>query len=178
MKILIDTTQEKLFVLLVQKDFSVVDYYLESEIKKSDLLNVVVTKILKDNKVSINEVDSIYVTTGPGSFMGDRAGLIFARTISQVSKIKLFTGTSFNLYVYGKEDTYYIDAKGNTSYKGKLNSNNKFEVSLVDGVESFSTPLYKEIIKSPKQLFDMFEEVKNLKEIKPTYIKEPRIGGR
>ena len=178
MKIIIDTTQEYLFVLLMDKDFKTVDKYLKIVKKKSDILSSVVSNILLENKITMKNIKEIYVTTGPGSFMGARAGLMFARTIAQTSNIKLFTGSSFELISCGMPGDYLIDAKGNTGYWGKVSAEGKLTIELVETTdEKFTTPLYQDIIKEPMLVTDRFVEVKDLSKVEPLYIKEPRIGG-
>ena len=81
MKLFIDTTQNYCNIALINSRNQILDTY--QELTNNNMTDVVVERIsyiLDKNKVSKNEIDSIYFLIGPGSFTGCRVGYIIVNT--------------------------------------------------------------------------------------------------
>ena len=172
MKLFIETCLPDLFVGILDENSQFLDYAHHKKMqKKSDNLAEIVTGLLDKNKINIKDIKQIYVTEGPGSFMGVRAGLIYAMTLAQVLKIELLTSNTLRFISHGSKEHIYLDAKSNESYYYTYPNKN---VKLVPFQED--TPMdYKAFISKPEKYLKMFV-VRDAKEIKPLYVKEPKIG--
>jgi len=165
MKLLIDTTGKKLFISLINdgKTLSYIEY--PSLKKKSELLPKVVKELLGD--IPLKDIDEYFVVKGPGSFMGTRAGLMFATTAATIGNKKIFTIDSLKFISKGQKGKYFRDASGNSSYKYE---DGRYEI--VEGVYESPYPL-QDIIKNPTEYLSLFIKDEDLD---PNYIKEPRVG--
>lgn len=97
MRLVIDTTSKNVLIALV-KDTKGLSMFNE-KIEK-DLSTIFVDKIysmLNENSIKINDIDEIYVATGPGSFTGIRIGLTFSKVVSTSLNIKLIPISSLEL---------------------------------------------------------------------------------
>ena len=63
----------------------------------SEILIVEVEKFLKKSKISIKQLKSIYVITGPGSFTGIRSALTFAKSLKLTMKLNLYGLSKFEI---------------------------------------------------------------------------------
>ncbi|MBX4210305.2 MAG: hypothetical protein K4H23_04110 [Mollicutes bacterium PWAP] len=174
-KILIDTTNKHMYFLLLN-DWKIVESKTFKHLKfKSDSLVNELSFFLNKNNLSLRNIDELYVTNGPGSFMGIRASLMFAKTFKISTNKKVFVASSFIFPSNGFEDgDFYINASGNTSYITQIKNGNSIEVLGSQNIESNYD--YLLIEKNPKFFLSLFEEIEFFNEIEPNYIKNPRIG--
>jgi len=87
--LIIDATADKIFLsLIVDKNI----YTCSHENSKSNFekLIILITDFLNKNKISINEIDNIYVNRGPGSFAGIRSSLSIAKGLFLSKKIDYY----------------------------------------------------------------------------------------
>ena len=173
MKLLIDTSLKTMFLSLI-KDGKTISFYKETIQKKADALPNVFKELIVNAKIDVKDIKEIYVTTGPGSFMGARTALTFVRTISQITGAALYAADTLSFISGSQKGEYYIDAKSGQSYKGVFDGEN-MSISLVDFKED-SIVDYPAIIDTPKAYLSTFKKTSPL-ECFPTYFKEPRIGG-
>ena len=173
MKLLIDTSLKTMFLSLIDGE-KTISFYKETIQKKADALPVVFAELLEKADINANDIKEIYVTTGPGSFMGSRTALTFVRTIAQITGAKLYATDTLSFISGSIKGEYFIDAKSGQSYKGVFDGEN-MSVSLAEFKED-SIVDYSSMIDTPKQYLSTFKKVDPLK-VFPTYFKEPRIGG-
>jgi len=64
-----------------------------------------IPSLLKENNVSINDIDAIGICIGPGSFTGIRVGISFVKAIRLVRDIPIFGISSFDAMVEDAEKT-------------------------------------------------------------------------
>lgn len=172
MKLLIETCLSDFFIGLVNDKNEFADYIHEKKLqKKSERLPDSVREILKKNKLDVSDLTGIYITKGPGSFMGVRAGLMYGATLARITNTPLFTVNTMKFISGGKPGKYFLDAKSDESF---MYEHPKNKVRLVKFEKD--TPMdYKELIKNPKQYLDLFDLTKPGKAL-PEYFKEPRVG--
>lgn len=82
-----------------------------------------IDEVTKDNQLSINDIDAIAVSNGPGSFTGIRIGVSTARALSQILKIPCVQVSSLEALAMrsGKEDVLVcpiLDARRSQVYGG------------------------------------------------------------
>ena len=176
--LIIDTSNSDLFVSIVKNKKTIVSTHLENCEKKSEKLPLIVSKMFQNKKLKngVKALDEIYVNKGPGSFMGVRAGVLFAKTLAYTLKIKLYACDNLLFISNGQDGTYHIDAKGGLSYQGIV-SKGEAKIELVDFKENSKID-YGRIKKKPQLILNLFKLVDNIHDFEPLYIKEPQVGGK
>lgn len=170
MKLLIETCLDDLYLALIKNGKTLVYIREENLLKKSDELPIAFKKLIDDQGIKVKDITDIYVTKGPGSFMGVRAGLIFASTIAQVTGAKLHTCDTLFFASKGARE-FWVDAKGRESYYFDPKA---YQTKLVEGYhESFVD--YEDIFNHPESYLVLFEETKAA-EVQANYMKEPSVG--
>lgn len=175
MKLFIDTINADFFISLIEGDKTIAFIHKEKLIKKSDFLPKAFNELMTKANKNIKDIKSIYVTNGPGSFMGIRAGLTFAKVISHVLKTSLYVANNFIFIAGGQDGIYYVDAKSNQSFEGVVKGYD-VEVKLINATDD-STIDYKAFIETPEMTLKNFKEVKDIVNYEPQYFKDPQIGG-
>ena len=87
--LIIDAAADKIFLsLIIDKNI----YTCSHENSKSNFekLIILITDFLNKNKISINEIDKIYVNRGPGSFAGIRNSLSIVKGLFLTQKIDYY----------------------------------------------------------------------------------------
>lgn len=168
MKVFIDTTQSVFIGILFDDNFNVIDKHIVNTTKKVEEVVVFFNEKVKN----ISSIKEIYINIGPGSFVGSRAALIYARTVIQLNaNIKLFQTTSFDLIKkrFMKSKTIY--ATKNKSYVLKKN-----KIFIVRKSKHEQLIDYDEIILNFDKYKSLFTQIDPQK-VKPLYASEPQIGG-
>lgn len=175
MKVLIDTSNPDLFLSLIDGDKTLSYIHIKDLVKKADELPSAYAALLEKANVKTSDIKSFYITTGPGSFMGSRSALVFARTICQITKASLYTASSFAFVSAMQDGVYFIDAKGNSFYKAFISSG-EIQMSLVP--EGKPTEInYDQIIENPSKYLYGFSIEKDLLKAEAIYLKQPKVGG-
>lgn len=126
-ELIIDTSSNTLYVGLNN------DGHLSSVTRKGNNDNAAflinkIDELLKENKITIDDITTIIVGVGPGSYTGARVAVVVAKTIASTKKITLKTISSLNLLSSGYANvTAAIDARRKHYYVGTYN--NGIEVS-------------------------------------------------
>ena len=87
--LIIDATADEIFLsLIVGKNI----YTCSHENSKSNFEKfiILITDFLNKNKITVNEIDNIYVNRGPGSFAGIRSSLSIAKGLLLTKKIDYY----------------------------------------------------------------------------------------
>lgn len=104
----INTSTDKMIVAIVVDDEI---KYLCKENKGRDLsvsLMPSIEEAFQDSNLQPSDIDSIFVTDGPGSFTGIRMGITVAKTMAWGLKIKVIPISSLELMASTKTDREYI----------------------------------------------------------------------
>ena len=127
---------------------------ITNEITHSEKLLPIIHETLKENDLTLDDIDMFATINGPGSFTGIRIGLATIKAFAQVKNIDIFSISSIDLmsYVAAKKDfernpqskvsmgMSLIDAKNNRVYyrvnKVTRNDNEKFEITSSTDVEN------------------------------------------
>jgi len=156
--------------------------------KTNDNLLGHIEKLLKANKLELDNLDVIGVCIGPGSFTGLRASISLVKGICTSKNIKVITFTSFEELEYNKED--YLVLEGFSSFvyilhKGKAECKDigevKNDIKTIKGkillqTESLKDKLGNYQVASKKTQIMLKEKIKmanfsNFETIEPLYLR-------
>jgi tRNA threonylcarbamoyladenosine biosynthesis protein TsaB len=87
--LIIDTAFETCQVGLVRDGKIVAEDKITSGGGHDRVLATMMETLFKQNEITAKDIDTIFVTTGPGRFTGLRVGIAFARGLGLVNKAKL-----------------------------------------------------------------------------------------
>lgn len=87
--LLIDTSKREEISVRLRIDNK--EYVLEerSDRKKAQAVLPLVDTLLKEQKISLQDITTIEVNTGPGSFTGLRVGVAIANTLGRLLKVPI-----------------------------------------------------------------------------------------
>lgn len=97
------------------------EFFVNSGLTHSETLMPMVSQILDDTKLSINEIDAFAVSVGPGSFTGVRIGVSCVKGMAFVLNRPIFGvstlyGMAFNVLQEGAIICAVMDARCNQVY--------------------------------------------------------------
>lgn len=136
-QLFIDVTSRKC-ILAIYKNFKIhTSIIVDTNNNLTDIIVEHLNDLLKITNLQYQDLEAIYLNTGPGSFTGIRVGAIVAKTICTIfNKIKLFINDSLNIIANGKNDVFvYLDAKGNKSYVITITNNIQNEYKIITNKE-------------------------------------------
>ena len=88
-------THDKDIIITLFKNGKVLEASLKSsERHHSDFTMSMIESVLKNNNLTVHELDEILVVNGPGSFTGVRIGVTIAKTLAYTLNIPIKTITS------------------------------------------------------------------------------------
>ncbi len=116
----------------------------------SVLVMPMIDNILKNNNITVNDLNEIIVVNGPGSFTGVRIGVTIAKTLAYTLNIPIKTISSLEIYAVSikSNDNKLIeisDLKG--KYIGYFNKDNE----LINDLIYLKNDEYIEFIKDKKK---------------------------
>jgi len=123
----IDTAASRLIISIV-KNMEMI-YYIEEKNDKtlSSRIMSIVDNAFKESNIKPNDIDTIFVVTGPGSFTGIRVGVTIAKTFGWSLNKKIIPLSELELMATINVDTDYIvpiiDARRGYVFGGVYNRN-------------------------------------------------------
>jgi tRNA A37 threonylcarbamoyladenosine modification protein TsaB len=115
-KLIIDVTNEKLFLLIITND-DIYNITHENTKINYEKLSIIINDFLNTQSLKISNINKIYVNRGPGSFAGIRNSLSVVKAFNIAKKI--------DYYCYSLED--FRDEQDIT-YENIPNLCNKFKI--------------------------------------------------
>lgn len=117
----LETSWKQGSVALFEDDEQIQDQQLQEEHAHGRRLAPAVLEVLKNNRLSSQDLDLIAVDVGPGSYTGLRVGVSFAKTLAYAEEIPVTTVTSCDAIadeapVTEKKLCVVIDAQWNEVY--------------------------------------------------------------
>ncbi len=184
----IDTAYKYLTVALIDDNKIVDSISLECFKKQSEEVFVYLDELFKKANLSKNDIDSVCISKGPGSYTGVRIAMTIAKVLCKVKDLKLYTISTLRLYAGNNKNTMVLmDARANRAYVGVYNNEKcllkdcALELKDIDK-KDYDVVLDGSLIglenKNPDisncflNTKGMWEEVKDINFLAPEYLKE------
>lgn len=117
--ILLDSSNTKLAVGLAHNDVMLEVICYEAWQQQSEYMVQELNKLLTKYEVKNEEIESVMVAVGPGSYTGVRIAITIAKTISVALGIKIYAASSLQVLKSGKKPSIcLINARSKRSYIG------------------------------------------------------------
>ncbi len=120
MKLFMDSSTNYLYLALYDKE-EIAMFIRNGKNDHSETLTDILEKFLKEQNVSVDNINEIYVGRGPGSYTGVRISGTVAKVLALIKNKKLYSFSTLDLLMLSKinDDGIYmprIVAKKNHSY--------------------------------------------------------------
>lgn len=178
----IDTHDKDIVITLFKNGKVLASSIKTSERHHSDFTMPMLDNILKDNNITVHNLNEILVVNGPGSFTGVRLGVTIAKTLAYTLNIPIKTITSLETLAISnnsKKDKLVIihDIKGvyGATFKENKLDGEIFYKSNVE-FEEMNKDKYLIIEEGTLDMEGIYEYVKNIKptiahKVNPLYVK-------
>ena len=118
----IDTAYKYLTCVLIENDRIISSYFEECFKHQSEEVFVALDRIFKEAGKSRDDIDSICISEGPGSYTGVRIAMTIAKTIGEVKPCDVYTISTLRLYAACRENIMVLmDARAGRAYYGIYN---------------------------------------------------------
>lgn len=130
MKLLAINSSEKQAEISLLNENEKIIYKLEEGKSHSEYLLLEIENLLERNNLKIQDIDSVCVNVGPGSFTGIRIGISFVKAFMLALKINVVTVSNFEIVSYNildKPKEYFVILPSNSSdvYYCKFKENSR-----------------------------------------------------
>lgn len=184
----IDTAYKYLTVALIENEKIVDSISLECFKKQSEEVFVYLDDLFKRSHINKNDIDSMCISKGPGSYTGVRIAMTIAKVLCEVKRLKLYTISTLRLYAGNKKNTLVVmDARANRAYIGVYDEDKCLLQDQAKSLEEIDTKDYNVVLDGslvgkndlnpniPECFLDtkgLWEEVKDINFLAPEYLKE------
>ena len=135
-------TSTKYLCIGIAKDHNVIYKFQQEALKQQSELTIpFLAKALNENNLTLNDVDEVVVTIGPGSFTGIRIGMCVAKVLASMKNIPLKAISSLNAYASLGNKIVVLDAKAKRVYLGIYKDNQKVIEETVIEIEKLKEML-------------------------------------
>lgn len=124
-----DTSADKMYVTIGNDDQVNISRIIKNTPQRyhSALLIPIIAELLREEKITMQDIDAVGVNVGPGSFTGIRASATVARVIAQNLDIPVIGVSSLEVYSLlnntDKNSLCLLDARKGKAYMGVYTSN-------------------------------------------------------
>ncbi len=139
----IDTSYKYLTCALIE-DNELLAYVSELCFKKqSEELFNKLKQIFKEANINQQEIDSICISKGPGSYTGVRIAMTLAKTIGEVLPCDVYTISTLKLYASNNPNTMVImNARADRAYVGIYNQSETIVDDYISNVNEIDKSTY------------------------------------
>lgn len=131
--LLLDSSNKYLSVGLAKEGKVIDKTFYEAWQRQSEVMVSEIENILKRNSLNKEDLSSIVVGVGPGSYTGVRIAITIAKTIAYALKIKVYKTSSLSLLKVGNSPTICVfNARSGRSYFGVYEGNKVIKEDTVD----------------------------------------------
>lgn len=184
----LDTAYKYLTCALIEDDKIVFSYSEECFKRQSEEIFVVLEDMLQKTNKRLLDIDSICITSGPGSYTGVRIAMTIAKVLASLADLKLYSISTLRLYANMQANTLVLlDARANRAYVGIYDKvsiimdDTVLEIDKIDATEhnvlgdghlialEDKMPDISEAFLNTKAIW---QEVKDIEHLVPVYLKE------
>lgn len=137
----IDTSTKKANVCLEYNE-KILNKSIDNEITHSEKLLPLIDEVLKSSNCSLNEINYLACSAGPGSFTGIRIGIATIKAFAKTLNIPIFNVSSLDILAYSKPTSDYIvsimDAKNTRIYYCVYKVNYKNDIPYLYKVSDYA----------------------------------------
>lgn len=123
----ISTATKKLIVAVFKDDNQLFYYNENNDNTLSERIMPIIDRAFSESKIKPNDIDSIYVVNGPGSFTGIRVGVTIAKVMAWTLRKRIVAISSLEMLASGSGNDNIliplIDARRDYVYAGIYDSN-------------------------------------------------------
>lgn len=183
--LLLDTSSFDVVVGLVEHNEIIESKQLVASKQQSELTIPVIDELLNKHGWTLNMVDQVVLTIGPGSYTGVRIAMSIAKTMAVIKpSIKLYSLSTLLAYSGLKENVCtIIDARSNKCFVGYYDKGmamqadsivdlNQLEVSHYELNDCTKSIEHLDVVKQMMELKSHWVEVEHVHSLVPKYIKE------
>ena len=155
---------------------------------KSQHLVTELKKAFNDNKLNLEDLSSVLVNIGPGSFTGIRTALTVVKALEANLKLKVFTVNNFELLRFLNPSVtkfaFRASVKNDREFFVSLSTDyanmeeNYFTAELESEIEVLELPQAKDLINALLDYFKAYSgklKASDSIEIQPYYLREPSL---
>lgn len=132
LRLFMDTSNKYLYIAVVQNNNLLFEHIQPGNNNHSETLVKVLEDILKQQNITVDQIDEIYVGRGPGSYTGVRVACTVAKVLAFIKNKKLFSFSSLDLLLTTnlKQGTVVcqMDARRGFSYAKVFNVQDQIEI--------------------------------------------------
>ena len=115
----IDTAYKYLTCVLIKNDEILSSYSKECFKRQSEEVFSALDEVFGSAGIERNEIDSICITEGPGSYTGVRIAMTIAKVIGEMLPCDVYTISTLRLYAGGRDNCMVVmDARASRVYCG------------------------------------------------------------
>ncbi len=184
----IDTAYKYLTVCLIKDNELLASISSECFKRQSEEIFMALDELYKKSGIKKEDVDSLCITKGPGSYTGVRIAMTIGKVYSKVNNLSLYKISTLRLYAGNKEKTMVVmDARANRAYVGVYDKNECILKDCIKELNDIDTKDYDVILDGsllgkenkmpsiPKCFLDTkdyWEKVDEINFLAPDYLKE------
>ena len=184
-----DTSHVLLAVSLIEKDTVLAKIQKYCWKKQSEEIFPALDNLMDKAKKKVEDIDSIVITEGPGSYTGVRIAMTIAKVFAATKKITLYTISTLQLYAGNDTNALVIlDARGNRVYSAAFDEEEMvlpLAIRSVDEIKELSKnyhvvadghlvgveDFYPDVANNFLLLKDKWKKADNVNFVKPEYLK-------
>ena len=99
----IETTGPHCSAAIIDEDGKIVSIRSEERLNHLKILTPMINSLIKENNLTMDQIDAVAASEGPGSFTGIRIGVSTARAISQIKTIPCIAVPTLYAFSQGQE---------------------------------------------------------------------------
>ncbi len=168
MNIFINTAYSNIEIFVFKDNYNKL-YTKYSQNNHTIVLYELFDEMLQKEKINIQNINAIYIVSGPGSYTGTRVGVIFAKTLAMELGILIYPVGLLHITFLTTKQKTGLDARGNKyfCYDGKDYFILSKEEALNNEYSLDQSINYENIVEKLQNF-----KSKNVKEITINYIKD------
>lgn len=124
--LLIDTCTSNIILSLIKDNMIIEQVIQRNDNNLSTIFTSMIDNLLKNSSLTVNNIDTIFVSNGPGSFTGIRVGLTCAKVLAWAKHIKIVPFSSLELLATTNVsacNVAILDARRDYVYAGAYDNN-------------------------------------------------------